>query len=79
MRAWDVRSEVLFGYVNCEQRVPKDHPLRAILRIVDEALGALTLEFEGLYAKLVGRRSRRSDCFGPCCCRPSIRSARSGS
>jgi hypothetical protein len=51
MRAWDVRTELLFSYVNCEQRVPKDHPLRAILRIVDEALAALTLEFEGLYAK----------------------------
>src|SRR6516225_7601444 len=56
MRAWDVRTELLFSYVNCEQRVPKDHPLRAILRIVDEALAALTLEFEGLYAKF-GRPS----------------------
>jgi len=56
MRGWDVRSEVLFSYVNCEKRVPKDHPLRAILRIVDEALAALTLEFEGLYAKF-GRPS----------------------
>ena len=34
-----------------EARVPKDHPLRPILRIVDEALAALSLEFEGLYAK----------------------------
>jgi hypothetical protein len=51
-----MRSEVLFSYVNCEQRVPKDHPLRAILRIVDAALAALTLEFEGLYAKF-GRPS----------------------
>jgi transposase len=47
---------VLCTYVNCEQPVPKDHPLRAILRIVDEALAALTLEFEGLYAKF-GRPS----------------------
>jgi transposase len=56
MRGWDVRSEVLFSYVNCEQRVPKDHPLRAMLRIVDQALAALTLEFEGLYARF-GRPS----------------------
>jgi hypothetical protein len=47
---------VLFSYVNCEARVPKDHPLRAILRIVDEALVALSPEFEGLYAKF-GRPS----------------------
>ena len=56
MRGWDARSDVLFSYVNCEARVPKDHPLRAILRIVDEALAALSPEFEGLYAKF-GRPS----------------------
>ena len=56
MRGWDARSEVLFSYVNCEQRVSKDHPLRAILRIVDAALAALSPEFEGLYAKF-GRPS----------------------
>ena len=59
MRGWDARSDVLFGYVNCEGRVPKDHPLRAILRIVDQALAALSflsLEFERLYAKF-GRPS----------------------
>jgi transposase len=42
--------------VNCEARVPKDHPLRPIRRIVDEALGALSPEFEQLYAKF-GRPS----------------------
>jgi transposase len=56
MRGLDTRSEVLFSYVNCEARVPKDHPLRAILRIVDEALAGLSPEFEGLYAKF-GRPS----------------------
>ena len=56
MRGWDMRSDVLFSYVNCEARDPKDHPLRAILRIVDEALAALSAEFEGLYAKF-GRPS----------------------
>jgi hypothetical protein len=56
MRGWDVKSEALFSYVNCEARVPKDHPLRPIRRIVDEALGALSAEFEQLYAKF-GRPS----------------------
>ena len=55
MRGWDARSEVLFSYVNCEARVPKDHPLRAIVRIVDESLAALSPEFDGLYAKLCYR------------------------
>jgi transposase len=44
------------SYVNCEARVPKDDPLRAILRIVDAALAALSPKFEGLYAKF-GRPS----------------------
>jgi transposase len=56
MRGWDLRSDVLFSYVNCERRVPKDHPLRAILPIVDQALTTLSPEFEGLYARF-GRPS----------------------
>jgi transposase len=56
MRGWDARSDVLFSYVNCEARVPKDHPLRTILRIVDPALTVVSPEFEGLYAKF-GRPS----------------------
>ena len=56
MRGWDVRSEALFSYVSCEARVPKDHPLRPIRPIVDEALAALSSEFETLYARF-GRPS----------------------
>src|SRR6478672_3770444 len=56
MRGGDVRGEGLFSYLSCEARVPLDHPLRPIQKIVDEALGALTGEFEKLYAKL-GRPS----------------------
>jgi hypothetical protein len=51
MRGWDARSDVLFSCVDCKARVPKDHPLHAILRIVDAALAALSPEFEALYAK----------------------------
>jgi len=65
MRGWDVRNEVLFSYVNCERRVPKDHPLRAILRIVDEALAALSPEFEGGCApSLAGRLVRLTKLVG---------------
>ena len=56
MRGWDVKSEALFSYLSCEARVPKDHPLRPIRRIVDEALAALSPEFEKLYARF-GRPS----------------------
>src|SRR4051794_18741156 len=50
MRGRDERTEGLFSYVSCEERVPAGHPLRAILPIVDAALGALSADFEGLYA-----------------------------
>src|SRR5438105_568184 len=56
MRGWDARSDALFSYLNCEARVPKDHPLRPIRQIVDEALRALSPEFEKLYARF-GRPS----------------------
>src|SRR5258708_21001800 len=56
MRGGDGRSEALFSYLSCEARVPLDHPLRPIQKIVDEALGALTGEFDKLYAKF-GRPS----------------------
>jgi transposase len=42
--------------VSCEARVPKDHPLRPIRRIVDEALAALSGEFEKRYGRF-GRPS----------------------
>ena len=50
MRGGDVRREALFSYLSCEARVPLDHPLRPIQKIVDQALDALTGEFEKLYA-----------------------------
>jgi len=42
--------------VTAEQRVPKDHPLRAIRALVDEILRAMSGEFDDLYAT-VGRPS----------------------
>ena len=56
MRGPDRRTEGLFSYVSCEKRVPADHPLRAILPVVDAALAALSASFEQLYA-LNGRPS----------------------
>src|SRR5882724_13283606 len=38
MRGGDVRSEALFSYVSYERRVPVDHPLRPIRKIVDDGL-----------------------------------------
>jgi len=49
MRGPNERSDFLFSYLSPEQRVPADHPLRPIRRIVDTALARLTAEFEALY------------------------------
>jgi transposase len=51
MRGADERTAALFSYVNCEARVPADHPLRPIRIVVDEALEVLSAEFDKLYAK----------------------------
>src|SRR3974377_2236260 len=51
MRGKDQRSEVFFGYVSLERRIPADHPLRPIREIVDEALTKLSPVFNRLYAR----------------------------
>jgi transposase len=56
MRGGDERSGSLFSYVDLEARVGKDHPLRTIRGIVNEALAALSGEFSALYARM-GRPS----------------------
>lgn len=37
MRGGDERAEELFSYVNCEPRVPVDHPRRPVRATADEA------------------------------------------
>lgn len=56
MRGDDKRTGQLFSYVDLEARVRRDHPLRAIRTIVNEALGALEREFAALYSP-IGRPS----------------------
>jgi transposase len=56
MRGGDERSGSLFSYVDLEARVGKDHPLRAIRAIVNEALSALVGELSALYSP-IGRPS----------------------
>lgn len=56
MRGGDERSGALFSYVDLEARVGKDHPLRTIRGVVNEALAALSGEFSALYARM-GRPS----------------------
>ncbi len=56
MRGGDVRTGELFSYVDLEDRVRRDHPLRAIRQIVNDALVFLEREFAALYSP-IGRPS----------------------
>jgi transposase len=56
MRGDEVDEGPVFSYISAAQRVPADHPLRPIRKLTDEALKALSPEFDRLYSK-VGRPS----------------------
>jgi len=56
MRGADEQSGSMFSYISPEERVPADHPLRAIRRITDRALERLSPRFGTLYVKF-GRPS----------------------
>jgi transposase len=57
MRGSDQRSGFLFSYVDLEARVRRDHLLRTIRQIADEALATLSPDFSALYAARLGRPS----------------------
>jgi transposase len=50
MRGVDQQQGAMFSYLSPEERVPQDHPLRAIREIVDAVLREMSGEFAGLYA-----------------------------
>jgi transposase len=56
MRGDDREPDSMFSYVSPEQRIPKDHPLRAIRALVDDVRRDMSREFDRLYAA-IGRPS----------------------
>jgi len=56
MRGDDQQQSEMFSYLTLEQRVPQDHPLRSIRKLVDEILRSMNQEFDAMYAK-TGRPS----------------------
>ena len=56
MRGVDQQQSTIFSYLSPEQRVPSDHPLRAVRQITATVLKQLSQLFSRMYAK-VGRRS----------------------
>jgi transposase len=56
MRGHDDQAAHLFSYVSPEQRVPADHPLRAIRQMTDRVLATLSPKFTRMYSS-IGRPS----------------------
>src|SRR5207302_9688952 len=56
MRGDDNQQEGMFSYISPEKRVPVDHPLRPIRKMVDEILKEISPQFQKLYSD-VGRPS----------------------
>ena len=51
MRGDDQQQSGVFSYISAEQRVPQNHPLRPLRKMVDEVLKDLSPRFARLYAK----------------------------
>src|SRR5580692_1760441 len=51
MRGTDIQQGGLFSYVSLEERIPADHPLRAVRALLDEALSSMSREFDRVYAE----------------------------
>jgi transposase len=51
MRGIDHQQADMFSYLSPEQRVRKDHPLRAVRAMTDEILGSMSPLFDAMYAE----------------------------
>lgn len=56
MRGPEVSQSSMFSYLSIEDRIPQDHPLRAMRRLLDPVLAELSPRFAALYSK-TGRPS----------------------
>lgn len=50
MRGKDEQQGSVFSYVSAEERIPADHPLRAVRKAVDEVLRSMSKKFDAVYA-----------------------------
>ncbi len=50
MRGGDEKQSAMYSYVTLSQRIPADHPARAIRAMVDRALERMDAELEQLYS-----------------------------
>ena len=79
MRGRDDQPDGLFSYVRLEKRIPEDHPLRPIRKLVDDVLTQMSTRLDALYAA-TGRPSIAPRCCcARACCKPSSRCVRNAS
>ena len=72
MRGDDRKQQALFSYVSPEARIPRDHPLRPIRKMVDSALKDLSPLLEEMYSH-TGRPSiAPSSFYEPFCFKSCI-------
>jgi transposase len=46
----DIQQDSMFSYLSPEARVPKEHPLRPLRQMVNQALRELSRDFQAMYA-----------------------------
>jgi hypothetical protein len=78
MRRNDPQQAAMFRYISPEERIPEDHPLRALRAIVDAVLKELSPQFDRLYSLRTGPRLPRKSYCGRSCSRCSTRFAGNG-
>src|SRR5271169_2376858 len=66
MRGDERYQDGMFSYVSLEQRVPEEHPLRAVRKLTDKVLESLSGELDKLYADS-GRPSIAPEIWGAVC------------
>lgn len=56
MRSKDSKQQVFFSFKSIEDRIPQDHPIRLLKRLVDDGLAKLSKDFDRIYSR-TGRPS----------------------
>jgi transposase len=51
MRGDDVQQQAIFSYLSPEARVPQNHPLRPIQKMVNQAVVELSGQFQAMYSR----------------------------
>jgi hypothetical protein len=60
IRGGDIQQGGMYSYLSPEERIPAEHPLRAVRALLDEALSNISREFDHVYSE-GGRASIRPE------------------